>query len=238
MTPDHPYYAFSAQTPKPIAPVEMPWEFRKKGQDWVFLGETFWLDGDPSVNPMVVRAIQAFEPNLIPIWIKSAYLSPAGAVEVFTRHALGRYDPLAPKKHAPLRDIVMPVTRPAWRIPGKPHLIACIIEDRSLEDIAPGINVKPYMSLEWFHVTQLRKQFKEYRGADLAETDARDMLYEKERAKQARLDKVNDEAEYIFNDHWKGRSLGSEIKALTHAQWDSIGRTGKPNQATHVKGVA
>lgn len=207
---------------------EIPWEFRKKGQDWTFLGEEISCIPDPvyPYNKAIVKEIQRFLPSAVPVWIHSAYLAPSGGTVIFGRHGLAECVREPKKRYRELESVLLPTDK-NWPRPNK---VICVLEEEAAEDLYPGVNVKPYLPWGWHMVEQIRAQWRDRQHEAYAHDDAmwaeRTALDAAEkRAKNAKkaTDKAQAEADYIYDDHWKHRNLASEVKELSHSDWERLG---------------
>jgi hypothetical protein len=220
---------------------EVPWEFRKRGQDWSFLGEEISCIPDPvyPYSQEIVRAIQSFLPTAVPIWILSAYLAPSGGIVVFGRHGLAERVGEPKKRYRELEAVLLPTDK-HW---SRPNKVICVLEDANTPDVIPGIGVKPYLPWGWHMVDQIRKQWRERQHEDYAHDDERwaertALAAAESQAKKAERNTgiAQADADYIFDDHWKGRNLASEVRDLTSSEWNALGA--RSNPAVTVKGVA
>lgn len=61
---------------------------------WIDMGQEYSLGEDPLYprDPTVTKAIQIFDPKIVPLWCRWGFLPPdRGDVVVFGRHAVGRW---------------------------------------------------------------------------------------------------------------------------------------------------
>lgn len=162
---------------------------------WRELGVSYSCIPDPVYpwSPEVLKAIWEFDPGVIPLWVRWAFLSPDGEVVVFGRHAIGRRvrDP-----HTAIWP--MQVEMPSFPCNGvrfeRPNLIEMILlgdPDPRAADL-PGA----YQPFNWNLYKLLRKSYLETSVKELAKRT----IHDPEARRQEELSKLRAEQAYIRKD--------------------------------------
>lgn len=216
-------YTITHKARRPFHRPEYSFDFRKRGQDWEYLGE--WISAvEPEGygwDPAIIKAIRKFDPYFVPIWVKTAYRSPAGTIHTFGRHGFARSVPVTEAKHREVRCWV-----PAYGINAgrKPNVFVGVHEDRSNPPV-PELGVGGFLPFNWDTYEMLRVAWQTQRSADEAEKDALAMQAAEE-ARTTKIKKsVQDEADYRFQQEMP--TIKKCVDNLTNAEFDQVTRTVK-----------
>ena len=151
-------------------------------------------EGEYPRDPAVTRAIRTFDPDMIPLWVRWVFLSPqetgAPYVEVFGRHAIGRWVKNPHYLHEPLRVL----TPFHWRGP-TPNQVDLILEgvpDPRAADL-PGA----FVPWDWRLYYFLRKAYTDHRSAKEL---AKQFVHDPAEAQRRAQEQVRAEFEYRQRD--------------------------------------
>jgi len=165
----------------------------------------------------ILRSIWAIEPEVVPVWIRRAYITPAGSEHVFGYHGLYRYRaipdtqrPVVPELH---RIGVVSVGRRFNR----PNVEWLVLEGDSPAPGWPGI----FLPFTWRTYQDLRKawyfsQFVVEDNAKLAKTIV-EQAAEKVAKKEAALRKEQDyrwDQEWGFQQRQKAKLTPEDIASI------------------------
>jgi len=216
--------------------VEMAHEFKRPSQEWRLLGEEIVME-DALYPPdwAIIKAIQQFESGLWPMVVKTAFSAPSGGEVMFHRHGLVRFVTDLRRKYAPIKMLLPTKPTPCGTPVGVP-IFNTIFRDEAAEEVAPGIPIKPYMGYSWDMVDIIKRQWWECERQLYADNDAKwaEMTASAERenrlsTQHGQAAKLDEEADYTFDEHWKRRNLKSEIRDISSAEWNALGAA-KGNQ--------
>lgn len=197
-------------------------EFNRKGGEWRFVGEE--ISGVPDAmyppDEKVVQAIKAFEPEFVPLWIRSAYESPAGSLHIFGRHAIA----VSPRDPEMRHQVIRALMPTGQRSPSYPLVINDILQDRSVE-IVPSLKVYGYKPFDWGVYHAARASWNARKGTQNAERDAADYFRDFTDSRASALARSEAEADYRF-DHVTnhGRTIKAEFDAMTASDWANLGQ--------------
>lgn len=214
---------YSIHGQAPVRHQAQPLEFVKPTHAWRFLGEhiTAIPDAVYPPNPKVVKAVQEFEPEAVFLFVRSAYVSPAGTEHVFGRHAVA----IAPRDRQARHQVVRALHPTLTPSPRFPLVLDSIWQDRSVS-LIPDLKVFGYKPLDWEFYHAAKKAWIEMKETpvDTAEKDARRDYEGYTQSTAEAKAKVDAEADYRF-DHVtnKGRTIRDEIMSLTHEDARRLG---------------
>lgn len=140
---------YGHEAPVNIARPKSDVEFRRPSEVWQFVDEHISAVGSETYpwNPEIVKAIREFEPDFCPLWVVSVYVSPAGTIEKFGRHAIGKdyrfYDP--DEKVKPFKVHTASYGVNAGR---RPVMITDILQNKDVR-VIPDLSVFGYRPLDW-----------------------------------------------------------------------------------------
>ena len=197
----NPMYRYHCRSPIPNYAEDPDFQFRTKRSDgWELVGEEYSLWSDPPIEAKWVRAIQAFEPNLVPVWIRLAFRAPNSGIHVYVRHGLARICTANRLKYDwEMKPLLMPTSPLPWRVAGKPHHMAAVFRDPQAPDIHPGLPIKPYFAFSKSVVDEIKAQFDAYRDEDKAEADVEQWARDSADTDRTKLEKVQAEADYRWD---------------------------------------
>jgi len=212
-----------------VQPLEVPIrDSFQTAPGWRDLGMEYSCIPDATYpwDPQVLRAIWAFDPGAIPLWVRWAFLSPSDGQEkvvIFGRHGIGRR---VRNPHSDLHPLLvsmppMPCQGVRFERPNLIELVAVGKPDARASDL-PG----EYMPFGYQLVKHLRKQYLEASAKDIfkvAVTDkklAADAAGAKARADEAyrRADVeafVDRKLSGVSEVEMRDRMLGKRAKAKT-----------------------
>lgn len=158
---------------------------------WREIGQEFTTgEGEYGRDPAVTRAIRAFDPGIIPLWCRWVFLSPQDTgepkIEVFGRHAIGRYREFSSAEQFGHRGLGY--TGPL------PNILELILEgdpDPRAGDL-PGA----YVPWDWQLVGYLRELYTESSAEERKQKFVRNPIADQIR----RREKMREEREYVLED--------------------------------------
>lgn len=219
---DH-YYGH--QSPIPVQTPNADHQFRSRSDVWQFAGEHISACGSETYpwNPEIVKAIRFIEPDFCPLWVITAYRSPAGGVEKFGRHAIGKdykyYDP--DEKIRPMNVHTATYGVNAGR---RPVLITDILQDKKVS-LIPDLKVYGFLPFDWTIVAKARRNHWERKHSDekaldaatIGEKAALDLWDAENAAREKRKNEINEEAFYNWDhDTNRGKKFSGGI---SHEEW-------------------
>jgi hypothetical protein len=180
----------------PVQPLEVPIrDSFQTAPGWRDLGMEYTCVPDAQYpwDPKVLRTIWTFDPGVIPMWVRWAFLSPADdgqeEVVIFGRHAIGRHVDNPHSQLEPLHVSMPPMPCQGVRFdrPNLIELIAVGAPDKRASDL-PG----EYMPFGYQLVKHLRKQYREATAKEIYKLAVTD----KQAAADENLRKVRQEELY------------------------------------------
>lgn len=199
-------------------------EFTKPKDAWRFLGEQISCVPDVEYpwDPAIVKAIRAFEPEFVPFFVRSRYVSPTGGEYIFGRHGLAVAPRIPERRHQIIRPL-MPSTTAG---PRYPIVMNDILQDKT-NRIVPELSVFGFMKFDWALYHKAKRSWwdlKHNESTQTAERDAADYQRESGDAALRVLQAQEAESDYKFDHETnKGKTIKSAFEAMSASDWANLG---------------